>query len=161
MRALVLTTPDVRRWALESLLRNGGFDVEYFDDPVAAARACGAEEVAVVAVGEPDDGRELTLRLLAALPAGPRPAVVASTGRTAQLTRLLGDDAEWVRLLPVPVDGLVLRMVLDELGLEWKGAPADRPPLDPPVPDRPWGIEGMKKGTVSAAGVPVPAEPEA
>jgi len=154
MRAIVLTTPDVRRWALESLLRNGGFDVDFIEDPVRAGRACADGSVALVAVGEPDDGRELTLGLLSALPAEGRPAVVASTGRSPELAEALGDDAEWVRLLPVPVDGLILRMVIEELGLDWSGVPADRPPLDPPAPDRPWGIEGMKKGTVDAAGEP-------
>ena len=84
--------------------------------------------------------------------------MVAVTRRSVQLAEALGDDMEWVRLAPWPVDGLVLRMVLEDLGLPWGGTPADRPPLSPPEPERPWGLEGMKKGTVDAAGRPTPAD---
>ena len=160
MRAIVLTPPDARRWALESVLSNGGYEVTVVEDPVSAGRACAEGEVGLVVVAEPDEGPWLTVGLLGALRTGERdrPAVVAVTGRGPRLVEALGADSDWVRLAPWPVDGLVLRMVIEELGLSWGGTPPDRPPLDPPAPDRPWGLEGMKKGTVDAAGRPVPVE---
>ena len=65
----------------------------------------------------------------------------------------LGRDAELVHMVPAPVDGLIMKLLFEDLGLPWGVVPGDRKILRPPVPDRPWGRVGMKEGTVDVAGL--------
>ena len=154
MRTLVLSPPGGRRWGLESVLRNGGYDVDALDDPRAAGRAYAADDYGLVVIDEPDDGRKFAHLFLRAVSrkGGAHPPILCLAGLPEVVKVGLGADARLVHLVPTPVDGLILRLVLEDLGLPWGRAPKSRPPLTPPVPDRPWGRVGMRSGTVDAAG---------
>ena len=154
MRTLVLTSPDARRWALESVLRNAGYDVDFYDHPRKAGLAYRNADFGLVVVDEPDDGKLFASTFLGMVAGSgdDHPPILCLTGLPNVVSKGLGRFASMVHLVPSPIDGLILRMVFEDLGLPWGRVPASRPALKPPVPDRPWGRVGMKQGTVDAAG---------
>ncbi len=165
MRSLVLSPPDARRWGLESVLRNAGYDVEFQDDPRRAGGLFLAEEFDLVVIDEPDDGPKYTGIFLKDVRSTDKehPPILCLTAAPNVVGPALGRDAELVHMVPAPVDGLIMKMLFEDLGLPWGVVPDDRKILAPPVPDRPWGRVGMKEGTVDAAGIeteaPAPAAP--
>ena len=130
-----------------------------FDDAAIARDAFERGDFGLVVVDEPGDGSDLVAPFLGA--DGPVGCpVLCLSALPYVVEETLGARASDVQLVPAPVDGLMLRMVFEDLQLPWGRVPADRPALRPPVPDRPWGKAGMVAGTVDAAGAVVPvAEP--
>lgn len=169
MRSLVLSPPDARRWGLESVLRNAGYDVECREDPRRAGELFLAEEFDMIVIDEPDDGTKFTGLFLRDVRSADKaaPPILCLTPSPNVVGPNLGRDLELIHLVPAPVDGLIMKMLFEDLGLPWGVVPDDRQILSPPVPDRPWGKVGMREGTVDAAGneteAPAPAaeEPEA
>ena len=160
MRSLVLSPPDARRWGLESVLRNAGYDVEFREDPRRAGGLFMAEEFDLVVIDEPDDGPKFTgvfLRDVRSADKEDPPPILCLTASPNVVGPNLGHDAELVHMVPAPVDGLIMKMLFEDLGLPWGVVPDDRQILQPPVPDRPWGKVGMTEGTVDAAGIPTEA----
>lgn len=163
MRSLVLSAPDAHRWGLESLLRNAGYDVEHRDDPRSAGALAVAEDFDLVIVDEQGDGSKFTAVLLRAMEGSTRrrPPILCMTKLPNVVARALGAAAGLVRMTPAPLDGLMLRMHFESLGLPWSPTPANRKVVSPPAPERPWGRVGMKQGTVDAAGLPSDGPPPA
>ena len=95
MRTLVLSPPDARRWALESLLLNAGHEVEVHTEPPTAIKAYMRESWDLVITDEPDDGPKFTGKLLKAVRAkgGTTPPILVLTGLPTVTTRALGADA--------------------------------------------------------------------
>ncbi len=166
MRSLVLSPPDGRRWGLESLLRNAGYDVQYREDPRRAGGLFLAEDFDLVVINEPDDGAKYAGVFLKEVRRSEKdlPPILCLTATPNVVVPTLGHDADLVHMVPSPVDGLIMKMLFEDLGIPWGVVPDDRQVLSPPIPDRPWGRVGMKEGTVDAAGneteAPAPAPEE-